>query len=446
MLSQLIAEQSITHVTLPPSALTIMQPENLPDLKTLIVAGEACPIQLPRLWARHFRFINAYGPTETTVCAAAGVLEHDIDTVHIGRPIANTTVYLLDEFLQPVPTGAIGEVYIGGTGIARGYINRPALTAERFVPDRFSRIAGSRLFKTGDMARYLPDGRIEFLGRRDYQVKIRGFRIELGEIETALMSHPQLGPCVVGVEGEGEDKRLVAFCTSKQAKDLSVETMRLFLEQRLSDYMIPSAFVYLESLPKTPSGKIDRNELLRMAKPAKNDTRQYTAPRDPIEEALAAIWSKLLNLSPVSIHDNFFHCGGHSLKAVKLVDEVEKKFGPVPMASIFQAPTVAQFAAILKQGRQRTEFPFIVELNSHGDEPPLFCVHPANGSIACYAELARLQNGKRKVYAFQPPELSSESLLEDAVHSLAKMYAEGIQASTAAEQLQIGTSFLYKKI
>ncbi|KTT64436.1 AMP-binding enzyme, partial [Sphingomonas sanguinis] len=248
-------------------------------------------------------------------------------TAPIGRPIANARVYLLDGHGEPVPLGATGEIYIGGAGVARGYLNRAELTAERFVPSPF--VEGDRLYRTGDLARYLPDGNIEFLGRNDHQVKIRGFRIELGEIEARLAEHADVGEAVVVArEDEAGDKRLVAYVVA--AGDAAAATaperaavLRAHLGALLPDYMVPAAYVALEALPLTPNGKLDRKAL--PAPEGDAFTRQaYEAPQGPVEEALAAIWSELLGVEQVSRHDNFFELGGHSLLAIRLLSRVRQ--------------------------------------------------------------------------------------------------------------------------
>jgi surfactin family lipopeptide synthetase A len=271
--------------------------------------------------------------------------------VPIGRPIANTQLYILDPVLQPVPIGIPGELYIGGDGLARGYLNRPDLTAEKFIPNPFGSEPGARLYKTGDLARHRPDGNLEFLGRLDHQVKLRGFRIELGEIEAVLGGHPAVREAVVVVrEDVPGDMRLVAFVVSDQEPAPASRELRAFLQAKLPDYMIPSVFIRLDILPLTPNGKVDRRALPApdQARPAPEDA--FVAPRTPVEEGLARIWAQVLGLEQVGIHDNFFELGGHSLLAMRVISRLRDTFHmELPLRSLFEAPTVAGLALTIAQ-------------------------------------------------------------------------------------------------
>ena len=271
--------------------------------------------------------INGYGPTETTTFATFYPIESiaaDAHGIPIGRPISNTRIYILDGQLNPVPIGVAGEIHIGGAGVARGYLNRPDLTAEKFIADPYSREAGARMYKTGDLGRYLADGNIEYLGRNDHQVKIRGFRIELGEIEARLGRHPQVKEAVVVArEDQPGDKRLVAYLTVKEGEEVVIDRLRAHAQSGLPEYMVPSAFVILERLPLTPNGKLDRKAL-----PAPDGDsyvrRSYEAPQGEVEEALAEMWCDLLKVERVGRQDNFFELGGHSLMAVQVISRVPK--------------------------------------------------------------------------------------------------------------------------
>ncbi|NCS15837.1 MAG: amino acid adenylation domain-containing protein, partial [Microcystis aeruginosa G13-12] len=359
----------ITHITLPPSALTVLPESELPKLQTIIVAGEACSEELIKQWSADRNFFNAYGPTETSVCATIAKCSPDDQKISIGRPIFNTQIYILDSNLQPVPVGIPGEIHISGAGLARGYLNRPELTQEKFIPNPFSNSPDSRLYKTGDLARYLPDGNLEYLGRIDNQVKIRGFRIELGEIETILSQHSAVKTAIViAREDETEQKRLVAYIVpqaegisaQQEQNFIAVTELRQFLKAKLPEYMIPSAFVILESLPLTPNGKIDRRAL---PAPEFQSEEQYVAPRNPIEEILSSIWVKVLKVAQVGIHDNFFELGGHSLLATQLISRIREAFQvEMPLRELFVAPTIAELAQEIKRISEReqlTELPIL---------------------------------------------------------------------------------------
>ena len=314
-----------------------------------------------------FKVVNNYGPTENTVVTTSGLVESDAiqNTLpHIGRPIDNIQVYLLDRHLQPVPIGVLGELYIASVGLARGYLNRPDLTQEKFIPNPFSNEPGSRLYKTGDLARYLPDGNIEFLGRIDNQVKIRGFRIELGEIEAVLTQHSGVREtAVIAKDFVAGDKQLVAYVVPQQEGTPTITDLRHFLKQQLPDYMVPSAFVVLEALPLTPNGKVDRRAL-----PApdlrKELEESFVAPRTPIEEMLASIWGNILLIDSVGVNDNFFTLGGHSLLATQVISRVRDTISiELPLRSLFEAPTIAEFASrvkiALKNGKSVEALPLL---------------------------------------------------------------------------------------
>jgi amino acid adenylation domain-containing protein len=345
-LMRLLLDRQISHVTLSPSALAAMPSEEYPDLQTIIVAGEACPPDLVAQWSPGRRFINAYGPTEATVCATAAICTESDVTPPIGRPIDNVTTYILDRDLQPVPIGVAGELHIGGAGVARGYLNRPELTAEKFIPNPFSQDYSGRLYKTGDLVRYLADGQIEFLGRIDQQVKIRGFRIELGEIEAVLSRHPQVREAVVVVRVESTGKQLVAYLVP-QSGAISAGELRSFLAEKLAEFMVPSAFVMLESLPLTPNGKVDRKALASLELD-RSGLDEAIAPRSPIEEILVGIWAEVLGLAQVGVLHNFFELGGHSLLATQVISRIHDALGvDLPLRTLFERQTVADLAEVV---------------------------------------------------------------------------------------------------
>jgi amino acid adenylation domain-containing protein len=345
-----LREQRVTTVTLPPAVLSLLSPEGLEDLRTVVSAGESCAPQVLARWASGRTLLNAYGPTESTVCATmseAPVLASG--HVSLGRPLPGIQVYVLDAHLQPVPTGVTGELFLSGAGLARGYLGLPSLTAERFLPHPFSTTPGARLYRTGDAARFLSDGSLEYLGRLDSQVKLRGFRIELGEVESALLQHPSVHSAVALVrEDSPGDKRLVAYLVPHSGQSLEAHALRAFLQQRLPEYMVPAAFVSLSALPLSSNGKVDKKALPVPEAPASTNT--YVAPRTPTEERLASLWAQVLRVERVGLHDDFFALGGHSLLATQLISRVRASFGiELPVRSFFEAPTVSALARRIQQ-------------------------------------------------------------------------------------------------
>lgn len=327
--------------------------EILAGVSQVLTGGEALsPMHIQRALERlpQTQLVNGYGPTESTTFTCCYRIPRDLSdhalSIPIGRPIANTQVYILDKQLNPVPIGVSGELYIGGDGLARGYLNRPELTAEKFVRHPFSENPEARLYKAGDLARYQLDGSIEFLGRIDHQVKLRGFRIELGEIEAVLSAHPAVQQAVVAVrEATLGDPRLVAYVVARDGRELSVEALRAHLKQQLPEYMVPSAFMYLDALPLTPNGKFDRKALPAWDQERPDLQEAYTAPRTPIEEILTEIWAELFGLQQVGIQDDFFALGGHSLMATQLISRLESAVGiTLPLSRIFEARTIAELA------------------------------------------------------------------------------------------------------
>ncbi len=343
---------------------------------------------------------NLYGPTETTIWSATYFVESSAGSVPIGRPIANTQIYLLDSYLQPVPVGVPGELCVGGAGLARGYLNRPELTAQKFVPNPYptgySDEPGACLYKTGDLARYLPDGNIEYLGRIDHQVKLRGFRIELGEISAVLSQHPSVRETVLlAREDIPGDKRLVAYVVSDQSQVSTPGELRRFLKEQLPEYMVPSAFVLLDALPLTPNGKVDRRALPVPDQARPELERAFVAPQDTLELQLTQIWEKVLGIGSVGVRDNFFELGGHSLLAVRLFAQIKEFFGKdLPLATLFQAPTIEQLANILCSQGWDAPRELLVPLQPGGNKPPLFCIY----GILLYHDLARHLGPQQAVY------------------------------------------------
>jgi amino acid adenylation domain-containing protein len=329
----------------------------------------------------HVRLCNAYGLTEATITATIyepdGDYHHSTaDCVPIGRPIANTQVYVLDQNLHLVPIGVAGELYIGGDCLARGYLKRPELTAERFLENPYGGVSGARIYKTGDLARYLPDGNLEYLGRIDDQVKLRGFRIELGEIESVLRQIAGVQRAAVLLrEDRPGDKRLVAYVVCRPA-DCTAENLRLSLREKLPDYMVPSAFVFLETFPLLPSGKIDRRALPRPTADRSESDDSFVACRTFTERQLADIWEEILAVKPIGIRDNFFDLGGDSLRGVRLMLQVEKTFGKsFTLAALYEAPCVELMSKLITEGSETRRWSSLVPLQPNGPKPPFFWIH-----------------------------------------------------------------------
>ncbi|MDP6151442.1 MAG: amino acid adenylation domain-containing protein [Gammaproteobacteria bacterium] len=349
-LLQTLDDKKVTAVTLPPTALSQLPAAELPLLKTVTVAGEACPPELVEQWGVNRRFFNLYGPTESTVWASFARCKPG-DTVTIGKPITNTRLYVLDENLQPVPVGVAGELCIGGEGLARGYLNRKELSAEKFHVDPFRDEADARIYRTGDRVRFLPDGNIDFLGRIDHQVKVRGFRIELGEIETTLSARGDVREAVVIARGDSlQNKQLVAYIIPQGGSQLSLGELRAHLKESLPEFMIPAAFVVLKEFPLTPNGKVDRDAL-----PEPDDKRlalevEYVAPRDHAERVLAKIWKDLLNVEQVGIHDNFFELGGDSILSIQIIARASQEDLRLTPKQLFEHQTISELAATAGTG------------------------------------------------------------------------------------------------
>jgi len=480
-LIKLLRDKAITHVTLPPAVLAVLPTEELPALRTIIAAGESCSPDIIKRWAANRRFFNAYGPTEATVWSTVAEISDDSDKPPIGRPIANTQVYILDAQLQPVPIGIRGELYIGGDGLARGYLNRPELTAERFIPNPFSNTEGARLYKTGDLACYQPDGNIEFLGRIDEQVKIRGFRIELGEIEALLNQHPAVREAVViAREDISANKRLVAFvvpnsrggfnqdvagtCESvnkpaptnpkskslvderkRSTQNLKSNDLRYFLKTKLPEYMIPSAFVMLETLPLLPNGKVDRRALKALSTDKTELAEDFIAPRTPTEEAIAKIWAEVLKCdrplggavkrsypegegNRVSVRDNFFELGGDSLLAVRLMAQIHQQFErELPLSTLFLTPTIEGLASVLGQEADTLSWSPLVPIQPAGSKPPFFCIHPIFGTVFPYYQLAYCLGFDQPFYGLQPLGLDGEQPPFTRIEDMAAYYIEELR-------------------
>ena len=390
----------------------------------LLCGGEALPGDLAAaLLSRCAELWNMYGPTETTIWSTIHKVPSAEGPVPIGRPIANTQVFILDGHRQLVPTGIVGELYIGGAGLARCYLARPELTAERFVDSPFE--PNARLYRTGDRARWLTDGTLECLGRVDNQVKIRGFRIEPGEVESALARHAAVGQCVVVAREDSHgDKILAAYLEPRPDQPPpQVADLRAHLSNDLPAYMIPSAFVILDKLPLTPNGKIDRNALPAPNQEHAEVTGEAAAPRDAIEQMLVQIWCKILNMQRIGIHDNFFELGGHSLLAVRIVAEIERLVDKrLPLATFLQAPTVADLADVLRREDWKPSWSSLTPIRPGGSKPPLFLMHSHGGNVLEYYPLAKCLDADQPVYALQARGLDGNILKDQSFEAMVAAY------------------------
>lgn len=472
------SRRGITHLQCTPSLARVLERELvssgvLGQLKKLLIGGEALPPHLARWLKEHSaaEIFNVYGPTEATVWATAARLQ-DSDEVTIGRPLAGSQVFIVDCAFQQQAVGLAGELCIGGPGIARGYHNRPELTAAKFVPDPFGRTLGARLYRTGDLARYLPDGRIQFLGRLDNQIKIKGHRIELEEIESVLAKLPGVRHCAVLAKEEVDEKYLIAYVVP-EGKQPSPEQIRKRLREELPEYMAPLTYKFVESMPLLASGKIDRKALAAIEVEKAETQTPFVAPRSPMEELVAGLWSKMLGMSKVSIHDDFFSLAGHSLLATQLVWKLRDLVGvDLPLRAVFESPTVSALAAFLEQLvaektakvamnqgqiiRAEETQKLLVTLQANGVRPPLFMMAPLGYSPLSYRPLSRYLGPEQPFYALQPlpaeqihlhpritvEEIASEYLREiravqpEGPYQLGGWSSGGLMAFEAAQQLR----------
>jgi amino acid adenylation domain-containing protein len=437
-LSRLSETAGVIMVNTVPSAMKeLLKIKGIPaSVRVINLAGEPFSTQLVQelyQLSSLQQVFNIYGPTEYTVYATfTGLSQSAEKKLTIGRPISNAQTYILAHNLQPVPIGVPGELHLGGAGLARGYLNRPDLTAEKFLNNPFSEEPGSRLYKTGDLARYLSDGNIEYLGRIDNQVKIRGFRIELGEIETRLAQHAEVQEvAVIAREEPLGDKRLVAyFVPNPPTQGPTASSLRHFLKNKLPDYMIPSAFVMLEAMPLTQNGKRDRRALSqREVDSYQLSDKTFVAPRDALELQLAQIWEAVLDVYPVGVQDNFFELGGHSLLAVRLMAEIQQQFAKtLSLATLFQGATLEQLAKIIRQQTTDSQaWSPLVAIQPHGSKRPFFCMPGSGGNVIYFYHLARHLGTERPFYALQARGLDGESAPLSCVEDIAAYYLEAIR-------------------
>jgi amino acid adenylation domain-containing protein len=460
-LVETLADRSVTRIVLVPSLLrAILEQEKdlarkLPLLQRWVCSGEALPLDL----AQSFRLalpdavlINLYGSSELAAdvtCYEIRAAE-ELHAIPIGSPIDNIAAYILDDRFYPVPVGVPGELYIAGAGLARGYLGHTELTSEKFLPCPFANYPGARMFRTGDLARYREDGNIEFLRRADDQVKLRGFRVEMGEVEAALKTHASVKDAASALRQVTESNQiLVGYVVTAgefagKAQPQLTADLRSWLQQTLPEYMVPGAFVFLECLPRTPSGKIDRRALPEPDSARPGLEEDHTAPRDLLEQRLAHIWEKLLGVQAIGISDNFFELGGHSLLAVRVVSEIEKEFGQrIPLISFFQGATIEYLAELLRRDVRSFSWPTLIEIQPGAVKPaaahtgetpvshPLFCVSAPNVNALGYRSLARYLGPDQPVYGLQaqyPEDLDGEHS-RAAVDDLATEYLEALVAA-----------------
>ena len=422
------------------------QSENLRGVRQLLAGGDVLPVPAVRLMLEalpNCELINGYGPTENTTFSCCHSIRADFDPsrpVPIGRPVANSQAYILDQKLNPSPIGIPGELYLSGDGLALGYLNRPELTAEKFISapafllsDRHPTpdTRHPHLYRTGDLARYRPDGAIEFLGRRDHQVKIRGYRIELGEIEAVLRQHPAVADAVLCVQDETGDKRLLAYVAPKNGLTMETSELREFLRAKLPDYMIPAQFALLDALPLNENGKVDRRALpAPPTNPAVRPEMQSHAPQTALQIQLIHLWERLIGVHPIHPDDNFFDLGGNSLTALRLFAEIKKTFQKdLPMATLLQAPTIAALAAVLRQKDDSMPSRSLVAIQTKGSKPPFFCVHGGGGHVLFYYDMARRLGDDQPFYGLQAQGMDGKSPRHTRLEDMAAHYIKEMQTA-----------------
>jgi amino acid adenylation domain-containing protein len=428
-----LLQSAITVMQATPATWRLLLETGWPGDKKLkiLCGGEAFPRELAnKLLPKCSSLWNMYGPTETTIWSAVyKITGQEQVTIPLGHPIANTQFYIVDEDLKPVPAGQDGELLIGGAGLARSYKNRPDLTAEKFIAKRFGAAPDARLYKTGDLVRYWPDGTIAFLGRIDHQVKIRGYRIELGEIESVLGVHPSVRQCVVAAREETGEKRLIAYVIPSPEQQPSSRQLREFLKTKLPDYMIPAAIVLLNAFPLTPNGKIDRKALPAPSRENSALESELVAPRDELESKLVAIWESILRIRPIGVTDNIFDLGIDSVLAAELFARIEKTIGKnLPPGPLFQAPTVESLAALLRASEAQQKWTSLVSIQPQGSKTPLFCVHGGAGTVLLFNALARHLAPERPVYGLQARGLYGRDLPHSTVAEMAAHYVKEMRS------------------
>lgn len=430
-IANLIGAEGITTIHFVPSMLReFLDADNLDrcgSLKRVFSSGEALPADLRQKFYQRLRaeLHNLYGPTEAAVEVTYWNCENQAPcaTVPIGRPIANVKTYILDQHLAPVPIGVAGELHIGGIAVASGYLNQPELTSARFIPDPFDQDPNARLYKTGDRARFLADGNIEYLGRLDNQIKLRGFRIELGDIEATLLKNKRIRAAAVVLKEEGTGGQMLVAYLVTEDTELDTPGLRAFLRERLPEYMTPAAFVAMQALPMTTSGKLDRRAL-PAPEFATDPRRAFVPPSNDIEERLANVWQELLGVYPISVTDNYFDLGGHSLLALQLFAEIKFCFQlDLPLATLFYAPTVRTMAGVIRDSGVQAASP-VVPIQPNGTKPAIFCIGALNGEVILYRRLALELGPDQPIYGLQPFSLVDRL---STVETLAAAYIEQLQ-------------------
>lgn len=426
-----LAKDSEVLINTVPSILQSLLRErsDLANVSVINMAGEPIPLLVQQsLDADKKEIRNLYGPSEDTTYSTAFRIRKG-SPVFIGRPISNTKIYIVDNKNQLCPIGVSGEIFIGGSGLSRGYLNRPELTAEKFIRNPFSDDVKERVYKTGDLGRYTIDGNIIFLGRKDQQVKIRGYRIELGEIELTLSRFPSVKQVVVlAMEDQEGDKRLVAYLELSLEQKPSTSDLRLFIREKLPEYMVPSLFMFLKTFPLTPNGKVDRSALPApdLQRPALEKT--YLAPRNNLERKLAKIFEECLRIQPIGVRDNFFDLGTHSIQAAHIFSRIKNNLGKqLHLSILLQAPTIEQLAVIINAKNKTAPWSALVPMQPNGYKPPLFCIHGGIGTVLFYRDLASSLGSDQPFYGLQAKGLNGIGTPHTCIEDMASYYIDEIK-------------------
>ncbi|MEA5516848.1 amino acid adenylation domain-containing protein [Nodularia sp. UHCC 0506] len=436
--SDIMARQQITVWNSAPPLMQLLvdytaeQPHGLPpSLRLVLMSGDWIPLNLPaqiKSLLPEVQTISLGGATEASIWSIFYPITHlepEWKSIPYGRPLSNQSFHILDEALQPCPTWVTGNLYIGGVGLAWGYWGDEAKTSASFIHHPSN---DERLYRTGDLGRYLPDGNIEFLGREDFQVKIRGYRIELGEIEAVLSQHPDIQTLVVTATDFQGDKQLIAYVVPVSQRHLNNQELGQFLQDKLPNYMIPSAFITLESLPITANGKLDRQALPQVQASNYQRCNTFVAPRDKWETELVQIWQETLKVEHLGVTDNFFNLGGNSISAVRLMTQIQKHFAQtLPLSTLFQQGTIEQLAQQLRQQQPTHSWSPLVEIQPQGNARPFFCVHPVGGNVLCYTQLVHHLSSNQPFYGLQASGLNPNEQPIKSIEEMATAYIEAIR-------------------